>query len=82
MTIQQSKGRGRPRNPDRDRLQKMRRFYQLEKNDQTIALMKMAHAQHRKSAGKDTSDAEVIRWALRVAVSTVVFVATKTETTE
>lgn len=69
MTVQQPKRKvGRPRKPALDVPQK-RRFFMLEKNDRTSALMKMAHAKYRQFAGKDAPDAEVLRWCMRIAVS-------------
>lgn len=56
---------GRPANPNRAMQQKNRRFYPLEKNDTSIALMNAAHAHYVRLHGKDASDAEVMRDALR-----------------
>jgi hypothetical protein len=56
---------GRPANPNRAELQKKRRFLPLEKTDDTIALIKKAHAAYVDRYGKDTTDAEVLRDALR-----------------
>jgi len=66
---QQQRKVGRPR---RMTPAPKREFFMLEKNDKATALMKMAHAQYRRHVDpKDTSDAEIIRWALRMTVSQV-----------
>lgn len=56
---------GRPANPNRATLQKNRRFYPLEKNDTSIALMNAAHAIYVRQHGHDATDAEIMRDALR-----------------
>lgn len=70
-TERNPRGAGRKPKVGTAALRDKRRFFMLEKTDQTSALMKMAHAQYRKVSGKDTTDAEMIRWALRVVVGTV-----------
>lgn len=56
---------GRPRNPDREAKQKARRFIPLEKTEETMRLLRGAHATYVKVHGRDTTDAEVLRDALR-----------------
>lgn len=56
---------GRPANPNRAMKQKNRRFFPLEKNAQTVPLMNNAHATYVRKHGADTTDAEVLRDALR-----------------
>jgi hypothetical protein len=56
---------GRPKNPDRTAQQKARRFIPLEKTPETERLMSAAHAAYVRVNGRDTSDAEVLRDALR-----------------
>lgn len=56
---------GRPKNPERDSLQKSRRFYPLEKTPLTVTLMMEAHAAFQQKHGKDGTDTEVLRDALR-----------------
>lgn len=56
---------GRPKNPERESLQKSRRFYPLEKTALTVTLMIEAHAAFTRKHGKDGTDTEVMRDALR-----------------
>lgn len=63
-TDRNPKGAGRPRKSASANQHGQRRFFMLEKNDKTVALMKAAHAAHRLETGKDGSDAQVLRAAL------------------
>lgn len=56
---------GRPANPNRATLQKSRRFFMLGKQADTITLMQAAHAVYVRKHGADTTDAEILRDALR-----------------
>lgn len=56
---------GRPANPNRTAQQKSRRFFMLGKQTDTIRLMNAAHATYVRKHGTDTTDAEVLRDALR-----------------
>lgn len=56
---------GRPAKLEREAKQKARRFYPLEKNDTSIALMNAAHAAYVRQHGHDATDAEILRDALR-----------------
>lgn len=56
---------GRPANPNRAMQQKNRRFYPLEKSADTVRLMNAAHYTYVRIHGKDSTDAEVLRDALR-----------------
>lgn len=56
---------GRPAKPGRAERQKQRRFLPLEKTPETIALIEKAHAAYIMRYGKDATDAEILRDALR-----------------
>lgn len=55
---------GRPANPNRETLQKTRRFFMLGKTALTIPLVNAAHARYVSEHGKDATDAEIMREAL------------------
>lgn len=55
---------GRPAT-DRTNKQKARRFFPLERTAETEALMSAAHASYVRANGRDTTDNEVLRDALR-----------------
>lgn len=64
-TPKNPKGAGRPRKPGTRASRAARRFYPLEKTSNTVALVGLAHQVYEVQYGKDTTDAEVIREALR-----------------
>lgn len=64
-TLKNPKGAGRKRKPGTGERRAARRFYPLEKTPSTVALVESAHIVYEAQHGKDTTDAEVIRHALR-----------------
>lgn len=56
---------GRP-TADRATKQKARRFYPFEKSVENVNLMNVAHANYVKAYGRDSTDAAVLRDALRL----------------
>lgn len=56
---------GRPANPDRAAKQKARRIFPVEITPEFKALMATGHANYVKAHGRDTTDVEIIRDALR-----------------